>query len=315
MTRGDWKRVSKRRPCPVCGKEDWCLYAGPDDAPTAAICARIESAKPVGAAGSGWWHRLRDDDRRAGQTIRRVVPMRQQPQDAAGPDPDAGPLDFESLAADFRAAADTAALRGLAVNLGLSPESLQRLRVGWSRNHRAWSFPMRNAAGQVLGIRLRKPNGRKFSVTGGHDGLFLPDDLPDAAGGRLLICEGPTDCAALLDLGFSAVGRPSCTGGGRLLVELVRHRRPAEVCIIADGDAPGQRGAGNLAAVLLAYCPAVRIITPPAGIKDARAWKRRGATVADVQAVIDAAPVRRLAIVVSRQTRRKVGRRHGRTRS
>jgi hypothetical protein len=100
-----------------------------------------------------------------------------------------------------------------------------------------------------------------------------------------------------------------------LLVELVKQRRPAEVCIVADSDAPGQRGAGNLAAVLLAYSPAVRTIAPPAGIKDARQWKQRGATAADVAAAIDAAPVQRLAIVVSRQAGRKADKRHGRPRT
>ena len=33
-----WQRVSKRRPCPVCERPDWCMYAGPDDSPTAVIC-------------------------------------------------------------------------------------------------------------------------------------------------------------------------------------------------------------------------------------------------------------------------------------
>lgn len=306
MTRGDWKRVSKGRPCPVCGRSDWCLYAGPDDAPTAAICARTESNKPVGSAG--WCHRLRDDDRRPARIIRRAVPMVAQPQGA-------GPIDFGKLAADFRAAVKLVDLQRLAAGLGLTVESLQRLRAGWAAGHRAWSFPMTDAAGQVLGIRLRRPNGSKFAVTGGHDGLFLPDGLDVDVGGRLLVCEGPTDTAAVLDFGFPAVGRPSCTGGVGVLVELVKQRRPAEVCIMADGDAPGQRGAGNLAAVLLAYSPAVRIISPPAGIKDARQWKERGAKAADVAAAIDAAPVRRLTIVVSRQTQRKAGRRHGRTRS
>jgi len=45
----DWQRVSKRRPCPVCEKPDWCLYVGPDGVPTAAICSRIESPKRAGA--------------------------------------------------------------------------------------------------------------------------------------------------------------------------------------------------------------------------------------------------------------------------
>lgn len=287
MTCGDWRRVSKAGPCLVCGKVDWCLYAGPDDAPTAAIGARIESAKPVGSAG--WLHRLRDDDWRPVGTIRRAVPMPPQPQDA-------GRIDFEKLAADFCAAVNPVDLQRLAEGLGLTVESLHRLRVGWVAAHRAWSFPMTNAAGQVLGIRLRRPNGSKFAVAGGHDGLFLPGDVPGDAGGRLLVCEGPTDTAVVLDFGFPAVGRPNCTGGGRLLVELIKQRRPMEVCIVADGDSPGQRGAGNLATVLLAYCAAVRIITPPVGIKDVREWKRRGATAADVAKIIDAARVRKLRI-------------------
>jgi hypothetical protein len=155
---------------------------------------------------------------------------------------------------------------------------------------------MTNTGGDVLGIRLRLPNGRKFSVRGGREGLFIPTELADA--GPLLLTEGATDCAALLDLEFAAVGRPSCTGGVRLLVELVQRRQAADVVIVADIDAHGrgQRGAENLAAVLVAYSQAVRVIAPPAGCKDAREWKRSGATRGDVQTAIDAAPVRRLLI-------------------
>ena len=68
--------------------------------------------------------------------------------------------------------------------------------------------------------------------------------------------------------------------------------------IVADGDAPGQRGAetlGNGAARLL---PVGAHHHAPGRHKDAREWKRRGATAADVQAAIDAAPVRRLAVSV-----------------
>jgi DNA primase len=184
----------------------------------------------------------------------------------------------------------------LALALGVSAESLRRLSVGWSPKHRAWSFPMSNAAGDVLGIRLRLPGGRKLSVKGGKEGLFLPEGID--AGGPLLVCEGPTDTAALLDLGFNVVGRPSCTGGVKLLVELVRKHRPEGVVIVADADAPGQRGAERLAAVLLAYSASVRIIAPPAPIKDARAWRQGGAMAADVQAAIDAAPVRRLTVSI-----------------
>jgi phage/plasmid primase-like uncharacterized protein len=87
----------------------------------------------------------------------------------------------------------------------------------------------------------------------------------------------------------------------------VRKLPPSGVVIVADRDAPGQRGAASLAAALVAYCSEVRIITPPASVKDAREWKRSGATAADVQAAIDVAPVRKLRVSV----RRKAGARHG----
>ena len=177
---------------------------------------------------------------------------------------------------------------------GLSDRSLGRLRIGWSAEPGAWSFPMHDEQERVRGIRLRTPGGRKFAVSGGREGLFYPHGLTFLD--RLLICEGPTDTAAALDLGFEAVGRPSCTGGTRLLRNLVSGKRPSEVVVVADGDGPGLRGAESLAATLVLCCPAVRIIQPPEGIKDLRAWLQAGATHDKVLAVIEAAPLRKLKL-------------------
>jgi hypothetical protein len=251
---------------------------------SAAICARIESVKPAGKAG--WIHRLTDDGWRAtrSRTIAFGVTV-----------PQAGAPDLAKLAAQYVARVNAHYLSQFAAGLSLSVESLRRLRVGWASDKWSWSFPMTDAAGNVKGIRLRASNGRKWSVAGGHEGLFVPSDL-FTRHPLLLICEGPTDCAALLDLGFAAVGRPSCTGGVALLVDFVKRRQPVEAIIVADGDPPGKRGAQSLATVLGAYCAAIRIITPPCGIKDARAWKQSGATAADVHFAIDAAPLRRFKI-------------------
>ncbi len=91
----------------------------------------------------------------------------------------------------------------------------------------------------------------------------------------MLICEGPTDTAALLDLDLNVIGRPSCTGGVELLINLVCDWKPEEVAIIADADAPGQRGARYLASRLVGYVHGgVWIVTPPKGAKDAREWAR-----------------------------------------
>jgi phage/plasmid primase-like uncharacterized protein len=217
-----------------------------------------------------------------------------------------GKPDMAKLAGEYRivgaATAHAAPFRKLAVVLGVSIGSLMRLGAGWSPKYRGWSFPMSNATGDTLGIRLRLPSGRKLSVKGGKEGLFIPEGIEPH--GLLLVCEGPTDTAALLDLGFNAVGRPSCSGGVKLLVDLLRKLKPSDVVIVADADAPGQRGAASLATALVAYCSDVRIIAPPAGVKDAREWKRSGATSAVVQSAIDAAPVRKLRVSV----RRKAGR-------
>ena len=73
-------------------------------------------------------------------------------------------------------------------------------------------------------------------------------------------------------MGFWAVGRFSCTHGAKLLLNLVRHRRPGVVVIVQDNDAAGQRGAEWLAAALLPYVPCLKVIAPPASCKDLRAW-------------------------------------------
>lgn len=281
-----WRQVRRSAPCPICGKPDWCQVSADG---RVAICRRITSEKPT--KGGGWVHHLSS----AGQGGR-PVPVAAAVEFKPAPTR----TDLELLARSYRTAVNPNRLAALARELGLSASSLQRLDVGWSIERRAWSFPMRDASGNVLGIRLRTPAGRKFAVAGGHEGLFIPIDCAEKIEqtGRLFVCEGPTDTAALLDLGVrgGAVGRPSCTGGVGLLTELLRTSRVGELVIFADGDRPGQQGAEALAGQARLYCASVRTISPPAGVKDARAWKQQGATAADVEQLVAAASPRRLAV-------------------
>jgi DNA primase len=197
-----------------------------------------------------------------------------------------------------------------ALELGLTTESLQRLGIGWlgkeelehhgfRHAREAWSFPMRDATGSIVGIRLRLPNGRKLAITGSNNGLFIPSDLP-AHSHQLLIAEGESDCAALLDLGFEAIGRPGCENGTRLLIRLVTRIRPTEIVIVSDGDEPGLRGADKLAAAMRVFCSSVRVIAPPPGVKDARVWKRHGATHDEIAAAIELAQPVGLELVSAR---------------
>lgn len=278
-TQSKFQRVTRERCCPVCGKADWCLVAADG---TAAICPRTESAKRCGDAG--FLHRLTDGPRAA--VPRRVaVPIR------------GGLPDLTALAAEFRRAAPVESLRSLAAELGVSAESLRAFGVGRAGNYPAWSFPMTNpATGTITGIRLRPPFGRKFSVTGGKEALFLPSEPADDV---LMVLEGETDAIATHSIGFTnAVGRPSCTGGTAHLVALLRRRKPAQVVIVRDNDEPGTRGANALAAALAPHTRDLRVIAPPPGTKDMREWVRAGATRADVEQHIQVAERRRLNITL-----------------
>jgi hypothetical protein len=279
-----WNRVSRRHPCPICDHADWCLVAGPADAPDAAICARVESQSRCGEAG--WLHRLRDDLFRPERRSRRF----------RIDTPVVAPIDFAAMALDYKTALGCHAKGLLAATLGVSERSLGRLGAGWSARHRASTFPMRDGAGHVVGIRLRGTDGRKWAVKGSRQGIFFSDTLNTCAD-RLLICEGPTDCAALLDLGFDVIGRPSCNSGNGSVLSLVLadwRFVAREVVIVADNDSPGQRGAWKLATMLVSYVSCVRIFAPPDGIKDAREWVQSGATRFDIEFAIDAAPALQL---------------------
>ncbi len=277
-----WRRVSRSKPCAICERSDWCGVSADG---SVAICMRITSDKPT--QNGGWLHRLTEDTRDYRRPVRtvRLAPKR-TPRG-----------DLIQLADRSRAAVDFEQLDRFAGGLGVSVNSFRRLGIGWAQRDRAFSFPMVDHYGRIRGIRLRGVDGSKWAVRGGRDGLFLP--LGDPTEDRLLICEGVSDCAALLDLRFgNVVGRPSCSGGTRLIVELVGVRKPREAVIVADGDEPGLRGASALASVLIAHVP-VRVVQPPVGTKDIRAWLQAGAERADVGRLIEIADVQRLRVKIA----------------
>ncbi len=132
---------------------------------------------------------------------------------------------------------------------------------------KAFTFPMRDEKCKIIGIRRRFGDGYKKAITGSQNGLFIPAGL--SSDKPLFITEGPTDTASALDLGFDAVGRPNCDSKIEMTVRFARGRK---IVIICDNDLPGRDGAKKLAKELILHCPEVKIICPPAGIKDLRQW-------------------------------------------
>ena len=258
-SRSEWVRVTQRRPCPICHHPDWCTVTADG---RIACCMRVDSGRPARNGGS--IHRLDEGEASGFYCSPKPVPR---------------PFDAARLLACWRQKTDAAQVDAHAVALGVAPAALRRLGIAWAEQPQAWAFPMRDENGSVVGIRLRAENGRKWAVRDSHSGLFIPDGL--AGTGRLLICEGPTDTAAALTLGFDSIGRPSCEGNLGTVTGWLGARPYPEVAILADNDAPGLRGARKLAAVIRHPC---RVAIPPC--KDIREWVRLGATRADVEVVV-----------------------------
>jgi hypothetical protein len=184
-------------------------------------------------------------------------------------------------------------LSELSESLGVSQESLKRVEAGWLGRGN-WTFPMRDGRENIIGLRVRGPRG-KYAVRGSRNGLFIPIGVTSRGKTLLLVCEGPTDCAALLDMGFDAIGRPSCTGGVEMIKTFLSFSR-REVIVMADNDSPkkgpgclrfrpGQEGALSLAKAIKDDVRAVCVVKPPK-FKDIREWYRAGATKADVMALV-----------------------------
>jgi hypothetical protein len=285
MTMPDgWIRVSRPRPCPVCERSDWCLIKIDG---SEACCKRVISDRQMGEAGS--IHRLEDCQAIPDHVIRKMVERR--------PEPDVPMWKLAKMYHEEIISREM--IKPMSSLLGVSEGSLISLRVGWSKTHDAFSFPMRDAKKRICGIRLRRPNGRKYSVIDSRSGLFIGMDGKEDPE-MLCICEGPTDTAAMIDLGFDVIGRPDCGSGTEMLVNYVKCNR-RDVVIVHDRDEPNSaaeanvmRGVSVLTDRLLGIAKSVRVIAPPSS-KDIREWVGEGATRDTVRAVIDQIPFKQTA--------------------
>lgn len=308
IARGRWRGIlhavgipaecldgSKGRPCPKCGGRDrYCPMRDLADR-GAVLCRHCFNASTDPRAGDGlaslrWWlgidtvHAIRwlrawlgiDDARHLSRVIATLPTIATSKPTQSADDRKR----CELMARVFARNLTDAGRDHLALSLGVAPDALRRLQVGWNPVQQVSSWPMRNDVGDIVGVRLRDPvTARKWSVRGsdGHGVFYDADQLPDTPKGtRVWICEGPTDTAALLTLGFMVIGCPSSGVGGEFIASIGHRIRPADWVIVSDADAKGIEGAKRLQSDLVAIAP-VRIISPPTGCKDARAWLGMGA--------------------------------------
>jgi hypothetical protein len=154
------------------------------------------------------------------------------------------PIDAERIASRWQVDTSDMNLYAYASLLRVDANALLSLGAGWADAYTAWSFPMRNAAGKAIGIRLRANDGRKWSVTGSRSGIFFDNQASDWRGQTALVCEGPTDTAAGITMGFPAIGKPCCNAGNDYVIELLNRLKPSRVLLVSDVDSMLSDGIG-----------------------------------------------------------------------
>lgn len=216
----NWVRVTKTNPCAVCGRPDWCTVGE-----FFFCCMRVQSAKPC--TNGGWLHPLNE----------------KYDKPIFNPEPPRPEVDCEKMMIGWLVETKEDHRTRFAKSLGVSHRSLFCVGAAWAPPHRAWAFAMKDGQGRTVGIRLRSESGRKWSVPGSHQGLFIPNLTREST---VLLVEGATDVAAGLELGFFTIGRPSCSGGISQVTSFIKWSGIRRVIIVADNDGPGVLGAKTL---------------------------------------------------------------------
>jgi hypothetical protein len=274
-----WRRIKSH--CPICGSyASWCTLSGDGKA---INCPRSPNSHPIFSrkhAGEvvGYLHKI-DGTEVPPSKAHSAIPLPSQ--------------ELELLQRRFSTSLTNRRLERLAEGLGLKVPTLRSLGVGWCNGSACFTFPMRDHNFKVVGFRMRTWSGRKFSLKGGSEGLFIP--ARHLTRPMLLVCEGPTSLGALLEMGFDAIARPSCSGGVALLREYLLEWRMRDLVIVGDRDErktrrdgshfyPGQDGAAACAKAVADLALSVKVLIPP--VKDVRDWMLDGATHDHVMDVI-----------------------------
>lgn len=234
-----WYRVTRKRPCAICRRPDWCGYAE-----GAICCMRIESDKPT--KNGGWLHKTEESRYIPPTPIRQAIPDK--------------PIDAQGIWQRWFDSTDFHHLDGLGMSLGVDTDALRAIGCAWAPAHKAWAFPMKQADGKVIGIRLRNDEGAKWAVKGSRSGIFIPSEYPYCVDdATLYVVEGPTDLAAAMTIGLYAIGRAACLGQENMVVDFIKTRRVRRIAVLTDNDEAGMRGSEKLQTMLpimnCLWCP------------------------------------------------------------
>lgn len=276
-----WIRVNRNNPCPICGRPDGCSVS--DDG-AVAMCSREPSEKLIGEPFAGGYIHVLNPD--LVQRIKNV--FKRQPKKKPLP-----PKYWDAYHKSCRTDLTKAILSVYVELLGLNITTLECMLVAYDKKYNAQVVPMWDGVGRMIGMRLRDGKD-KWSIKGSMSGIFWPINVPKQSDEPLMICEGWTDTATAIELGFEAIGRPSCSGGVEYIKSFLKSSR-RKVIIMADNDLPKKRtdgslwwpgieGAIRLADAISSITASVKVVQPP--VKDLREWYHQGCKRKDVEALL-----------------------------
>lgn len=236
---GDLKafRVSKREPCPVCHKTDWCL----SDGRTWAICKRVDSPIVWGAAGH--LHRLNGAP---GQFARSTSTWKRttnevQPKRLTGweDDPD-GVFSALPLASD-----DSELAAFMQADYAIEPQNIPPDIRCWFHPQlgRGLTYRVRNEAGSYTyffkTLKRNNKGKRESRWLSGSEGALVLANIP---GAPIVIVHGAEKALAAHAAGYTVFG--FMQGEAPLSDEWIRHivvLRSELVILANDADEAGSK--------------------------------------------------------------------------
>ncbi len=254
------ERSNKNNPCPVCKRSsDGCLYA--EDG-TAAICVRTVEGSVKMAGQAGYLHILKPGEFKPKPIVKKRPAI----------------INWNTLQSCYFQAFIGTSETKLSSPFEVRALTLISMGTGWDGE--AYTFPVRNANDEIIGITRRWPDGTKGMVKGSQTGIFIPRiNWPTVKRDwTLFICEGASDTATAIDMGLKAIGRLSCQTGGGHIIEFCRKYYPTQAVIIADNDSPGITGATLLQNALEDEATRTLVYVPENNDKDLREYMQNGGT-------------------------------------
>jgi hypothetical protein len=154
---------------------------------------------------------------------------------------------------------------------GLFDHTLAKFEIGWDRDYRCYTIPVRGEDGELLNIRryqTRPTKGRRkmWGVEGMNVPRLYPFSVLADKPEEIIICEGELDALITIQNGFPAITR---TGSAKVWhSEWNRYFKGKIVYICQDCDEDGQDGQRKIGRNLRRIAADVRLVRLPYPITD-----------------------------------------------